>query len=60
MQAWMQLSLEWELSFWSCMSGAVRRMVEVNSEMPSGLGEGALYSGMMTMVASPMVTRGSW
>ncbi|MNL65482.1 hypothetical protein D3C87_1898170 [compost metagenome] len=57
--AWMQLSFECELSFWSCISGAVRRIVEVKSEIPSGLADGALYSGMMTMVASPIVTRGS-
>ena len=62
MQARMQLSLEWLLSFGSCTSGGPRRTWTVNRRMPrtATAGSGALYSGMMTTVAGPMVTRGSW
>ena len=34
MQARMQFSLEWELSFWSCSAGPVRRTCTVKSVMP--------------------------
>ena len=62
MQARMQFSLECELSFWSCSAGPVRRTCTVKSVMPFSTtsGFGSLYSGMMTMVAGPIVTRGSW
>ena len=62
MHAWMQFSFEWLLSFGSCTSGAPRRTCTVNSRTPrvSRLGSGTLYSGMMTTVAGPMVTLGSW
>ena len=62
MQARMQLSLEWLLSFGSCTSDGPRRTCTVNSRIPRAAtdGSGTLYSGMITMVAGPTVTRGSW
>jgi len=62
MQAVMSFSLEWALSFGSSVSGAARRTCVVNSVMPSVTvaGRGSLCSAMITTVAGPIVTRGSW
>ena len=62
MQAVMQFSLLWLLSLGSCTSGNPRRTCTVKSVSPcaSVSGLASLNSGMMTMVAGPTVTRGSW
>ena len=62
MQAWMSLSLLWALSLGSSVSGVARRTWVVNSVMPSVTvaGIGSLCSAMITTVAGPTVTRGSW
>src|SRR4051812_34681970 len=62
MQAVMSLSLECALSLGSSVSGAARRTWVVNSVMPSltVAGSGSLCSAMITTVAGPTVTRGSW
>ena len=57
-----EFSLLWLLSFGSSTSGKPRRTCTVNSVRPcaSVSGLASLNSGMMTTVAGPMVTRGSW
>ena len=62
MQAVMQFSLEWVLSFGSWTSGRPRRTCTVNSDIPAVAvdGRGALYSGIVTIVGGEMVNRGSW
>ena len=62
MQAVMSLSFECVLSLGSSVSGAARRTCVVKSVMPSVTvaGSGSLCSAMMTTVAGPIVTRGSW
>ena len=58
----MSLSLLWTLSLGSSTSGDGRRTCTVNSRMPRSTtaGSGSLYSGIITTVAGPTVTRGSW
>ncbi len=62
MHAVMSLSLLCALSFGSRVSGVARRTCVVNRVMPSVTvaGIGSLCSAMMTTVAGPTVTRGSW
>ena len=62
MQAAMSLSLLWLLSLGSRVSGVARRTWVVNRVMPSVTvsGIGSLCSAMITTVAGPTVTRGSW
>ena len=62
MHAVMSLSLLCELSFGSTTSGYGRRTCTVNSVMPFSTtsGRGTLCSAMITTVAGPIVTRGSW
>ena len=62
MQAVMSFSFECEFSFGSSVSGAARRTCVVKSVMPSVTvaGSGSLCSAMITTVAGPTVTRGSW
>ncbi len=62
MQAWMSLSLLCALSFGSSVSGVARRTCVVNRVIPSVTvaGIGSLCSAMITTVAGPIVTRGSW
>ena len=62
MHAVMSLSLLCELSFGSTTSGYGRRTWTVNSVMPFSTtsGRGTLCSAMITTVAGPIVTRGSW
>ena len=58
----MQLSLLWLLSFGSCTSGKPRRTWTVKSVRPAASVSGLAFfhSAMMTTVAGPIVTRGSW
>ena len=62
MQAWMSLSLLCALSLGSRVSGVARRTCVVNSVRPASTvaGVGSLCSAMITTVAGPTVTRGSW
>ena len=62
MQARMSLSLLCALSFGSSVSGVARRTCVVKSASPWSTvsGVGSLCSAMITMVAGPTVTRGSW
>ena len=62
MQARMSLSLLCALSFGSRVSGVARRTCVVNSASPCSTvsGVGRLCSAMITIVAGPTVTRGSW
>jgi hypothetical protein len=62
MQAVMSFSLLCALSFGSSVSGVARRTCVVNSVMPPSTvaGRASLCSAMITTVAGPTVTRGSW
>ncbi len=58
----MQFSVECDFSFWSSSVGPVWRICTVKSLTPrtSISGRGRFHSGMMTTVAPPIASRGSW